>query len=69
MFFGTLVLGPASAHLTPLFMRASVRLHDLRHSFSSVGAVGGDSLLIIGNGGGLCRILFGHYGTYCTLNL
>ena len=25
-----------------------VRLHDLRHSFASVGAVGGDSLLIIG---------------------
>ena len=48
MFFGARVLDPASAHLTPLFMRASVRLHDLRHSFSSVGAVGGDSLLIIG---------------------
>ncbi len=25
-----------------------VRLHDLRHSFASVGAAGGDSLLIIG---------------------
>ncbi len=48
MFFGTHVLGPASAHLTPLFMRASVRLHDLRHSFASVGAASGDSLLIIG---------------------
>ncbi len=36
-----------------------VRIHDLRHAFASVGAVGGDSLLIIG-------ALLGHKSTQTT---
>jgi len=36
-----------------------VRLHDLRHSFASVGAAGGDSLLVIGS-------LLGHHDTQTT---
>ncbi len=32
----------------PRLRLPDVRLHDLRHSFASVGAGGGDSLLIIG---------------------
>ena len=36
-----------------------VRLHDLRHSFASVGAVGGDSLIVIG-------ALLGHHDSKTT---
>jgi len=36
-----------------------VRLHDLRHSFASVGAAGGDSLLVIGK-------VLGHSDTATT---